>query len=427
VNVRLFIDKVLPRNSLVRHTGWMFAGQGTGYLLRAAYFVLIARLLGVLQYGVIVGAVALVNMVVNYARLGSSVVFLRHVSADRTRFALYWGHILLATLSMSSLLILALHFAAGRLIAPASAAVIVPTAVASCLFEQLTIGAGQVFQTFEKMATTATLNLLTSFARTLMAGVMLLVLHHATAAQWAVASMIVSAVAAIVAVVLVTVQFGWPQFEPRLFLKRGIEGANYALSASAGSAYNDLDKTMLSHYGMTAANGIYTMAYRVIDLATMPSTSIEQAATPRLFRLGAEGLAQAATLGRRLLKRSLLASAIIAVLLFLLAPLIPLLVGPGFAESVSALRWLCLIPIFRSIHGMSGSVLTSAGLQRYRSATQIVAALGNLGLNLWLIPTHGWLGAAWGSLVTDGSLCVMNWAIMVFFDRSVLRVSLNQV
>jgi O-antigen/teichoic acid export membrane protein len=328
---------------------------------------------------------------------------------------------------MSTLLILALHFAAGRLIAPASAAVVVPTAVASCLFEQLTIGAGQVFQTFEKMATTATLNLLTSFARTLMAGVMLLVLHHATAAQWAVASMIVSAVAAIVAVVLVTVQFGWPQFEPRLFLKRGIEGANYALSASAGSAYNDLDKTMLSHYGMNAANGIYTMAYRLIDLATMPSTSIEQAAAPRLFRLGAEGLAQAAALGRRLLKRSLLASAIIAVLLFLLAPLIPLLVGPGFAESVSALRWLCLIPIFRSIHGMSGSVLTSAGLQRYRSATQIVAALGNFGLNLWLIPTHGWLGAAWGSLITDGGLCVMNWAIMVFFDRSVLKVSLNQV
>ena len=53
---------------------------GNGYyLLRAvAIFVLIARrLLGVLQYGVVVGAVALVNMVVNYARLGSSVVLLR--------------------------------------------------------------------------------------------------------------------------------------------------------------------------------------------------------------------------------------------------------------------------------------------------------------------------------------------------------------
>jgi O-antigen/teichoic acid export membrane protein len=397
-----------------------------GYLLRAVYFVLIARLLGVLQYGVVVGAVALVSMITNYGRLGSSVVFLRHVSADRTQFAVYWGNVLLVTIGMSSLLILALHFAAGHLIAPASAAVIVPTAIASCLCEQLTIGAGQVFQTFEKMRITATLNLLTSFARTLTAGGMLLVLHHASAAQWVIASMVVSTVAAIAAVVMVTTEFGWPRIEPRLFLKRGVEGAEYALSASAGSAYNDLDKTMLSHYGMSVANGIYTMAYRVIDLAAMPANSIQLAAAPRLFRLGATGLEQAAILGRRLLKRSLLMSTAIAAAMFVLAPLIPLLVGRGFTESVSALRWLCLIPVFRSIHGMSGSVLTSAGLQRYRSATQIIAAVGNFALNLWLIPTHGWLGAAWASLVTDGSLGVMNWVILAVLDRSSLRVSLNQ-
>jgi O-antigen/teichoic acid export membrane protein len=183
---------------------------------------------------------------------------------------------------------------------------------------------------------------------------------------------------------------------------------------------------MLSHYGMSVANGIYTMAYRVIDLAAMPANSIQLAAAPRLFRLGATGLEQAAILGRRLLKRSLLMSTAIAAAMFVLAPLIPLLVGRGFTESVSALRWLCLIPVFRSIHGMSGSVLTGAGLQRYRSATQIIAAVGNFALNLWLIPTHGWLGAAWASLVTDGSLGVMNWVILAVLDRSSLRVSLNQ-
>ena len=127
-----------------------------------------------------------------------------------------------------------LHFAAGHLIAPASAAVIVPTAIASCLFEQLTIGAGQVFQTFEKMGITATLNLLTSLARTLTAGGMLLVLHHATASQWVMASMVVSADGGYCGGVMVTIEFGWPQIEPRLFLKRGAEGAEYALSASTG-------------------------------------------------------------------------------------------------------------------------------------------------------------------------------------------------
>jgi O-antigen/teichoic acid export membrane protein len=238
--------------------------------------------------------------------------------------------------------------------------------------------------------------------------------------------MIVSAMAAIAAITMVTIRFGRPQIEPRLFLKRGLEGAEYALSASTGSAYNDLDKAMLSHFGMSAANGIYTMAYRAIDLATMPAASMEAAAEPRLFQLGATSLKQAASFGRRLLKRSVLTSAAVAVAMFALAPLIPLFVGRGFAESVSALRWLCLIPVFRSIHGATGSVLTGAGLQRYRSVTQIVAALGNFALNLWLIPTHGWLGAAWASLVTDGGLGVMNSVVLTFLCRSAVQVNLRE-
>ena len=112
--------------------------------------------------------------------------------------------------------------------------------------------------------------------------------------------------------------------------------------------------------------------------------------------------------------------------MFVLAPLIPLLVGRGFAESVSALRWLCLIPVFRSIHGATGSVLTGAGLQRYRSVTQIIAAVGNFGLNLWLIPSHGWLGAAWASLVTDGGLGVMNSIVLSFLCRSTVPVNLGE-
>jgi O-antigen/teichoic acid export membrane protein len=366
-------------------------------------------------------------MVANYGRLGSSIVFLRHVSADRTQFAVYWGNILFVTCGMGGVLIVVLHFVAGRLIAPASAALIVPTAIASCLCEQLTIAAGNVFQTFERMGTTATLNLLTSLARTLTAGGMFLVMRHATAGEWVIASAVVSGIAAIVAVSMVTLQFGLPTVVPRLFLTRGAEGAEYAFAASTGSAYNDLDKTMLSHYGMSAGNGIYTLAYRAIDFATMPGSSIELAAEPRLFQLGAVGLEEAAIFGYRLLKRAVLVSGAAAAAVFLLAPLTPFFVGRGFSESVSALRWLCLIPVFRSIHGITGGVLTGAGLQRYRSVTQLVAAVGNFGLNLWLIPSHGWHGAAWASLATDGGLGLMNWGALILLCRSAVKVPVNQV
>jgi hypothetical protein len=47
----------------------------------------------------------------------------------------------------------------------------------------------------------------------------------------------------------------------------------------------------------------------------------------------------------------------------------------------------------------------------------------NFGLNLWLIPTHGWRGAAWASLATDGALGVMLWTALTLLVRSAPEVS----
>jgi O-antigen/teichoic acid export membrane protein len=95
------------------------------------------------------------------------------------------------------------------------------------------------------------------------------------------------------------------------------------------------------------------------------------------------------------------------------APLIPHLVGKSFTDSVSALRWLCLLPVFRSFQYSAGDALTGAGHQKLRLGAQATAAVFNFGVNLYLIPHYGWLGAAWSSLATDGLLGVGNWAVLL--------------
>jgi len=104
--------------------------------------------------------------------------------------------------------------------------------------------------------------------------------------------------------------------------------------------------------------------------------------------------------------------------LFAAAPLIPHIVGNGFKDSVMALRWLCLLPTFRSIHQLTGSAITGLGFQRYRTAVQCVAAAMNFGLNLWLIPRYGWVGAAWASVATDGALGAANWSLLQILGRT---------
>jgi O-antigen/teichoic acid export membrane protein len=410
---RLWAEWELIRSSsLARNAAWLTAGQCTGYLLQGIYFVILARLLGALEYGIFAGAFAFVNLVARYGTVGTGTVLLRYVSIDRSKFALYWGNTLLVTAAGGLLMTVILQFAGRHFLNPASAAIVLFASLANCFGTQVTTCASQVFQALEEMRITALLTLLMNLLRTVAAAVLLLVLHRITAWQWALVSLVVSLVGAALAVIVIALRSGRPQVSLSLMRRRLLEGAGYAFASSTTSAYNDLDKAMLSHYDMNAANGLYTLAYRAIDIATMPVYSLAAAAMPQLFRNGAGGLQHAAALALRLLKRSLLLSLVAASGLLLLAPLLPRFAGHSFSEAAVALRWLCLIPVLRGVHETAGSALTGAGLQRYRIGSQSTAVVLNLLLNLWLIPLYSWRGAALSSLLTDGALGAMNWTIL---------------
>jgi len=404
----------IRNSSLARNAGWMMFGQCMGYVLQAGYFVILARLLGVVQYGIFAGAFAFVNLVARYSTLGTGTLFLRYVSTDRGKFAVFFGNILLVTAVFGTISVVVLHIAGYHLLNPASAAIVILAAISNCLGTQFGTCAAQMFQAVEQMRITAVLSLFVNFLRVMAAGAMLLIMHHASAWQWSLASMLVSVVGALVGIALAIVKFGVPKFSLTIFKKHLVEGLEFAFASSTTSAYNDLDKTLLSHYGMNAANGVYTMAYRIIDISTMPIVSLRDAALPRIFKAGTEGIGKAGDYASKIWKQAFVYSLVAAGGMFLIAPLVPMVVGKTFLEGVSALRWLCLIPVFRSVHEIAGSALTGAGLQRYRTGSQVLATLLNLGLNVWLIPKHGWLGAAWASLATDGSLGVMNWTMLKY-------------
>ena len=415
----------LKSSSLARNAGWMFLGQGLGFISQAVYFILLARLLGSKQYGIYAGAFSFVSLVAQYSAMGSDTVLLRYVSADRSKFRVYWGNVLIFVCTLSTILAFILHLVARHVLNPASAAIVFPAALSLCFCNQIASSAGRIFQAFEQLRVTAAMNLLTNLLRLITAAVMLATLHHANARQWIIASLCVSFTGAMFAAGTVIVRLGLPKFQPALIRKHVLEGLQYSFSTSTSSVYNDIDKTMLSHYGMNVANGIYAMAYRVVEISTVPIFSIRDAAMPRFFVQGNKGIAHSFALGKALMKRVVWLGLASAAAMFLLAPLIPYVVGGDFAQSASALRWLCLIPFFRSIHQMAGASLTGAGLQRYRMSSQATAALFNFLLNLYLIPRHGWLGAAWASLLTDGGLAIMNFTVASRLARLATKQSVT--
>jgi O-antigen/teichoic acid export membrane protein len=411
----------LRTSSLARNAGWMLVGQGLSLLLQAAFFVLLARLLGVREYGVFAGAFAFVGIATPFCTLGSGLLFMRYVSARPSTYAVYWGNILLSTVVAGAALAGVLYFVAPHLLNPASASIVIIVAMGNCVFTQLVATMSFVFQTFERLQMTAALNILTNSLRLVAVGIMAALLPHASARQWALVSMYISILAALVGFLIVTRSYGPPKFVPKILLSHTWEGLGFSLGWSAQSIYNDIDKTLLSHYGMNIQNGIYTMAYRIVDVATIPVTAVDAAALPRYFQEQDKSAGRVPVLGFRLARRAALIGLLMSGGLFVAAPLIPHLVGHGFTDSVLALRWLCILPAMRGIHQLTGSAITGMGFQRFRTVAQFSAAGLNLVLNLGLIPRYGWLGAAWASIATDGLLAFVNLLILGWLSKSLRR------
>jgi O-antigen/teichoic acid export membrane protein len=84
-----------------------------------------------------------------------------------------------------------------------------------------------------------------------------------------------------------------------------------------------------------------------------------------------------------------------------------LVYGPEFGETARAFAWLAPVLAFLFVNFLQLGALTALGRQsRCAVATGACVAV-NVGLNLWLIPLHGFVGAAAATLVTEAVLFLL--------------------
>ncbi len=415
---------MLSNSKLARNTVWMIVGQGLRLVIQALYFVEIARSLGVRNYGAFVSVVALVGIVYPFGALGTGNLLVKNVSRNNALFPVYWGRALVTTGIIGSMLLgiaLALsHFA----LPPEIPLLLVALVAASDLFglNLVTISA-QVFQTFERLNWTATLNVLMSAGRLLGAIILVAIHPHPSPLQWGYIYFGCTATVAILASTLVWRNFGPPVFRLEIDSPELREGLYFSISQTAQTVYNDIDKTMLARLGTLEATGIYGAAYRLIDVSFVPVSALLWSAYPNFFRAGVRGINASLGFARPLLFRSLGYAVVICATLLISANLVPRILGAEYTATAEALRWLAVLPIFKALHYFLSDTLTGAGYQGVRSGLQVAVAVFNVLINLWLIPAYSWRGAAWSSIASDGALCCgVGLAVFFLARRSVAPV-----
>jgi len=388
--------------ALARNTLWMILGQGVRILVQFAYFVLIARILHREGYGAFAGAVALVAVLAPFAGWGSGNLLVKNVARDPASFGRYWGRALVVScLSASLLTMLALLLAWLILPAAVPLTVVLWVAAADLLFTRVLDTACLAFQAVHRLFKTAMVSVLYSVARLLGVLILLRMQGGDVLSTWSLLYLAATVITAAIAVVWVSLELGMPRWDMAGWRREFGEGFYFASSVSAQRIYMDSDKALLTRLGSLEAAGIYTAAARIVEVAFIPVYSLLAAAYARFFTSGQQGVQGTLALSRRLLPYALAYAAAAGMGLYVLAPLLPWLLGADFAESVSAVRWLAVIPLLMTLHRFAADSLTGAGWQATRTHIEFGAAALNVVLNLIVVPVYSWHGTAWVTIATE--------------------------
>lgn len=378
--------------------------------IQGVTFVLVARVLGTTGFGAFAAALALVSVLAPFAALGAGNMLVMHLARRPAAFARCWGSVLV-TVPLAGVPLTALAVGGGALLLPrVPLTLVLALALAELFFARLAELCSQAFQGLERMRPTALVGVLPAMFRLGAAAAFVAIAGARGPVTWGVSYLAASALAAVLALIVVTLSLGRPRVDRTLVHENLRQGTWFAFAQSSANIYTDIDKTLLARLGSLPAAGIYAVAYRATAFAFVPVTGLLAAAYARFFRRGEEGIRGSRRLAGELMPFACLYGLAAGIGLFAIAPALPHLFGRSFSEATGVVRWLAPLPLIQAVFYLGGDALTGAGYQRSRTALQAVAAVLNVGLCFWLIPTYSWRGAAWATLGSLGFLAFAMWA-----------------
>jgi O-antigen/teichoic acid export membrane protein len=185
-------------------------------------------------------------------------------------------------------------------------------------------------------------------------------------------------------------------------LLRGL--APFAAAFIGLTIYCKVDVLMLERASDVEA-GLYTAAYKFVDVFQALVIVAASAVYPRLSRAGERSSRSEG--GKRAAELLLLGALPAGLALSLVsAPLVLLVFGEAYAEAGDVLARLALLFPLLSLTILGSYILGAVGRMGPVALLYGAGLVVNVGLNLWLIPELGAVGASTARLVSEGVLVV---------------------
>lgn len=173
------------------------------------------------------------------------------------------------------------------------------------------------------------------------------------------------------------------------------ELAPLLFAASSALIFRRLDQVMLAWLSDLTETGMFAVASSLAEAPIFPLLAIFMSVQPRLLMLKNTDperyLVELKQVSRILV---LLGYVLTLGLVFVMAPLAPVLLGPEYAGTELLIVILALTTPFVCVGGILLFVTNWDKLYREAVVRNLVAAVLSVGLNFWLLPRYGAIGAA---------------------------------
>ena len=161
------------------------------------------------------------------------------------------------------------------------------------------------------------------------------------------------------------------------------------------------DKLLLGIYVSEDNVGIYEISAKLAFLIGFNLEALNSILSPKISRAFAKGEIERMQADIGFTVRLSTGISILTLIgLILFSDLLLSFFGPEFARGKPVILIVCIGQMFNVLCGPVANIMQMTGYQSLLSRVIVIALVVNIGLNIWLIPTYGIIGAAWATTIT---------------------------
>ncbi len=203
------------------------------------------------------------------------------------------------------------------------------------------------------------------------------------------------------------------------------DGLPYSFGFGVERLMATSDNVLLVRLGFSIEAGLYAAARRLLTVSLAPCMAALHAVSARLWQAGARSVSDARTLAVRFTGYGVVYGLVSLVAWLVLGDVLSRLLGSTYRESAEILPWLSVLPLLTMLELFVATALTAADLHNRRVVLSAAAGLVNIGLNIALIPAHGWRGAVIASLISSVAYVIGLWLTLTVAARREPAVSFH--